>query len=39
MILSQSIGRHVAAFAAALLVSSISLLAAIGPGANPALMI
>lgn len=39
MILSNSIGRHVAALFAAVILSSVSLLAAVGPGANPAMMI
>lgn len=39
MILTNAFGRSLAAGAAALVFASISLLAALGPAANPGLMI
>ena len=34
MILSSNLGRHIAAIAASIVFASISLLSAVGPGAN-----
>jgi hypothetical protein len=39
MIFSTNLGRNLVAFAASLVVASISLLAAVGPAANPGLLI